>query len=409
MSLHLRWRIAIPYIFLIIAVMTSTAIYLSFRFSQQSLADLEAKLESETSLLAENLASYKGDFSIHNEDFNKFANTWADILDARITIIAPDGVVIGESDANIFSMENHLERPEIQQALATGFGRSTRYSQTEGREFLYTAVPISGIGEIKGFVRIAITTEQIQSETALFIRPIIFITIVALILAIIFAAVIAEYLSRPIHQLTWAVKRVAVEDLQLSPILSPRDELGQLANAFEAVVSELVTQIKTYELEQRKLEAVLKQLADGVVIVDDIGTIQVINPAAQKIFNIEGIDVIGQSLAIVTRHHDIVNLWKTTHQSKKGEITSIEISTGRIVLQASGIPLADLLPGSSLLVFHDVTRVRHLETVRRDFISNISHELRTPLASLKALTETLQDGALEDENVAMHFLNQMEI
>jgi two-component system phosphate regulon sensor histidine kinase PhoR len=409
MSLHLRWRIALPYIFLILFVMTLTAVFLAYSFRQQNFEKLENRVASETNLLAEYLSAYEGDFSINNAELDKLAKSWANILDARITIIAPDGVVLGESQADKFTMDNHINRPEVQQALTDNLGRSIRYSRTEGKEFMYTAVPVYTNDQLKSIVRIAITTEQIQSETAAFIRPVIYITILGLVLAIILATIIAEYLSRPVRQLTAAVKQVTVEDLDLTPILSSQDELGQLGNAFEAVVSELQLQIRTFEREQRKLDAVLRQLTDGVVIVDKAGIIQMINPAALKIFNSEGIDVTGQSIAIVTRHHDIVNLWKETQVSEKGEVKSIEISTNRVVIQALGIPLIESLPGSSLLVFHDVTRIRHLETVRRDFISNISHELRTPLASLKALAETLREGALEDPNVANRFLNRMEI
>ena len=274
---------------------------------------------------------------------------------------------------------------------------------------MYTAVPVVREGSFVNIVRIAITTEQVQSDTTNFIRPIILITILGLLLAIILAAIIAEFLSRPVRQLTEAVKKVTVEDLNLEPIFSSQNELGQSANAFEAVVSEIQHQVNTFEQERRMLEAVLEQLNDGVVIVDQNGLIQLINPAAKKIFNIENVDVVGQSLAIVTRHHDIVTLWKTTLESDPDQIKSIEIATDKIVIEAFGISLSQSIPGSSLMVFHDVSRIRHLETVRRDFVSNISHELRTPLASIKALTETLQDGALEDKKVANHFLNRMEI
>lgn len=409
MALHIRWRIALPYIFLILFVMTMTAVYLAYSFQQQSFNKLEEKIATETRLLADHLSTYDGEFIVTNDEFDNFSKIWAEILGARITIIAPDGVVLGESQAEKFTMDNHLNRPEVQQSLTSGIGKSVRYSRTEGKEFMYTAVPVYANDQLKSIVRIAITTEQIQSDTAQFIRPIILITILGLVLAIILAMIVAEYLSRPVRQLTESVKQVTVDDLELTPILPPQDELGQLATAFEAVVSELHTQIRTFEREQKKLEAVLKQLTDGVVIVDETGIIQMINPAAQKMFGIEGNPVTGHSLAVVTRHHDIVNLWEKTKDSKQGEIHGIEISTNKIELQSLGIPLIESLPGSSLLVFHDVTRIRHLETIRRDFISNISHELRTPLASLKALTETLQDGGLEDTNVANRFLNRMEI
>ena len=409
MNLHIRWRIALPYIFLILFIMITTAVFLAYNFRQQSLLKLQEKVATEASLLAEELSHYPGNIDIVNDDFDSFADTWSEIINARITIIAPDGTVVGESQADRFEMDNHLDRPEVQEALAEGLGRSIRYSRTEGKEFMYTAVPVVREGSFVNIVRIAITTEQVQSDTTNFIRPIILNTVVGLLLAIIFAAIIAEFLSRPVRQLTEAVKKVTVEDLNLEPIFSSQNELGQLANAFEAVVSEIQHQVNTFEQERRMLEAVLEQLNDGVVIVDQNGLIQLINPAAKKIFNIENVDVVGQSLAIVTRHHDIVTLWKTTLESDPVQIKSIEIATDSIVIEAFGISLSQSIPGSSLMVFHDVTRIRHLETVRRDFVSNISHELRTPLASIKALTETLQDGALEDKKVANHFLNRMEI
>jgi two-component system phosphate regulon sensor histidine kinase PhoR len=409
MNLHIRWRIALPFIFLILFIMVTTGVLLAYNFYQLSLEKLESNISTQSYLLANNLSQYNGDFSPANQQFDQFSTRWSEILGARITIISGDGTVLGESQANRNTMDNHLNRPEVQQALSNGFGRSVRYSQTEGLEFMYTAVPVYQEGEIVAFIRIAITTEQVQEDTTKFIRPIVLITILSLLLAILFAAVIAEYLSRPVRQLTTAVKQVTVEDLNLSPLLSSGDELGQLANAFEAVVVELQSQVNAIEKEEQKLKAVLQQLEDGVVIVDQNGTIQMINPAAMRIFNLGAADAVGQSLAVVARHHDVVSLWKNSQRSKPGDITSMEITTNKIVIEASGISLSKSLPGSSLLVFHDVTQLRHLETVRRDFISNISHELRTPLASLKALTETLQDGALEDSQVAGHFLNRINV
>ncbi|MFN2262752.1 MAG: ATP-binding protein [Anaerolineales bacterium] len=409
MRLHLRWRIALPYMLLVLLIMLMTAAFLAYSFQQQSLEKLESQILTETNLLAESFAGYEGNFSPQENELDVIAKTNAEILDARVTIISTDGTVLGESQANRFTMDNHLNRPEIQQAIAEGTGRSFRYSRTESKEFMYTAVPVIRDGDIVSFVRIAITTEQVRADTTSFIHPILFITLIGLALALILAAVIAEYLSRPIRQLTESVNQVTMRDLNLSPILSTQDELGQLANAFEAVVLELQNQLKTVEQEQLKSEMVLEQLSDGVMIVDQHGLIQMINLAAKKIFDISGTAAVGQSLAVVTRHHEIINLWKTTLDNDLDQTNSIEISTDKMVIQALAIPLSESLPGSTLMVFHDVTRVRHLEIVRKDFISNISHELRTPLASLKALTETLQDGALNDKKVANHFLNRIEI
>ena len=132
------------------------------------------------------------------------------------------------------------------------------------------------------------------------------------------------------------------------------------------------------------------------------------NPAAENLFAVREVDALGNTLVEVLRNHQIVDLWRSCLATEESQVTTLEISTKRLYLQTVATPLGQALPGSTLLLFQNLTRVRQLETVRRDFISNISHELRTPLASLKALTETLQEGALDDPPAAHRFLQRME-
>jgi two-component system phosphate regulon sensor histidine kinase PhoR len=159
--------------------------------------------------------------------------------------------------------------------------------------------------------------------------------------------------------------------------------------------------------ERAKLSAVLNQMADGVLIVDTDGRVQLLNPAAERLFQIEEKEGLGRSIVEVIRYHQLVDLWR---EAKNGERQSmmLEIGAHHLFLQVVAIPLKTSLPGSTMLLFQDLTQLRRLETVRRDFISNVSHELRTPLASLKALAETLQEGALEDPPAARRFIIRME-
>jgi two-component system phosphate regulon sensor histidine kinase PhoR len=153
---------------------------------------------------------------------------------------------------------------------------------------------------------------------------------------------------------------------------------------------------------------VLKEMTDGVVIVDSHGRVSMINPAVESMFAVSQKKVLGKTLAEGFRHHLLVELWE--HCKETGQIQSapLEMPANRLYLQGVASPLSDSLPGSTLLLFQNLTRQRYLETVRRDFISNISHELRTPLASLKALNETLQESALDDPPAARRFLRRME-
>lgn len=180
--------------------------------------------------------------------------------------------------------------------------------------------------------------------------------------------------------------------------------LGELASMINARFSTFNLLLSESEKERLRLSTILEQLTDAVLIVDANGRVQFANPAAEKFF---GSSLAGRSLVEVTRHYQIVEAWQRCQKTGKAQTESIEVTTSRRFLQLTVMPDRNA-SGGSLLLVQDLTRMRRLETVRRDFISNISHELRTPLASLKALTETLRDGALSDPAAASHFLSRIE-
>jgi two-component system phosphate regulon sensor histidine kinase PhoR len=180
-------------------------------------------------------------------------------------------------------------------------------------------------------------------------------------------------------------------------------DFENLSNAIASLRSTLSLQLSNLDSDNARLATVLEQLTDGVIIADANGLIQFANPAAQKLFETE--DVIGHSITEVVRNHQLVEAWRRCQQTREMQSESVELPARRQFLQLIAIP--DTHASGSLLLIQDLTRVRRLETVRRDFISNVSHELRTPLASLKALTETLQDGALSDPEAGPRFLGRI--
>ena len=169
------------------------------------------------------------------------------------------------------------------------------------------------------------------------------------------------------------------------------------------LIKDLNLQLSSLNSERARLATVLDQMTDGVLIVDAQGRIQFANPASKRLF--ETVDPINRSIVEVVRHHQLVEAWRRCQQTHELQSESVEVPARRQFLQLVVIP--DTHAGGSLLLVQDLTRVRRLETVRRDFISNISHELRTPLASLKALTETLQNGALSDPEAGPRFLSRI--
>lgn len=182
-------------------------------------------------------------------------------------------------------------------------------------------------------------------------------------------------------------------------------ELEKLASAITSVISNLDTRYSIVDSERSRLATVLDQITDGVLIADATGFIQFANPAAGRLFQFS--NPMNRSIAEVVRHHRLVEAWRRCQQTRQMQSESVEVPTRHQFLQLVVIP--DQHASGSLLLVQDLTRIRRLETVRRDFVSNLSHELRTPLASLRALAETLQEGALEDPPAARRFVDQIQI
>jgi len=202
-----------------------------------------------------------------------------------------------------------------------------------------------------------------------------------------------------------AIRRAAEGDLSTRDLPTDIKGFESLSSSVHALIQAFDVRLSTLDAERARLEATLTQMTDGVLIVDAQGRIQMTNPAAEKLFG-EGETLVGKSISIALRHHQLIETWRKCQQSGAVQSDSVELPATHKFLQIIAIP--DKHASGAILLIQDLTRIRRLETVRRDFISNVSHELRTPLASLKALTETLQEGALEDPTAAHRFLGRIQ-
>ena len=404
----IRWRIALPYILLIIATMLVVAYSMSDILRRLYFANLETRLTDEGDLLREQVTAKLMDPDSDPASFHDLAAHWSQILNSRVTIIAADGTVLGDLDEDEKTMENHLSRPEVQQAASTGKGISTRLSTTLGYEMFYVALKMQPNGENEGYIRLAVPFTDVQLALNRIRNTLVFVTILATLGAVLLALWIASRTTLALRSLTQAAERISEGDLRIRIVPTSSDEVGKLTKAFNLMSVQLESEINALESERSKMAAVLSHMNDGVIIVDGDSRIQLINPAAQNVFEVVEEQALGRTLIEVFRLHQLVELWQECLEAGDIQTMNIEIPRRQLFLQGIATPLGQFLPGSIMLLFQNLTRVRQLETVRRDFISNISHELRTPLASLKALTETLQESALDDPPAAHRFLEQME-
>jgi len=401
----IRWRIAVPYMLLILLTMAGLLIYLSNLIRDAYLENLRSKLIAEARLIEDALTSATWD---DPAELDALARRYADLLDARVTFIGRDGTVLGESHEERNQMDNHLYRPEVQGALAEGEGSSIRFSRTVNYDMLYTAVPMRLEGQIAGYVRVAVPLRQIKVGLAHLQRTLLLVAVATASLALLLALLIAERTARPIRQLTHVVQSMAQGDLSARLLPITHDEVGVLTRAFNQMSDRLRGTVTTLVEERGRLTAVLDTMADGVIITDASGYVRLINPAAARLLGADETSALGCPFAQVVRDHRIINLWQRCYEENEEQFESVEMGRQGVFLQAIATPLPDVGRQASLVILQDLTRIRRLETVRRDFISNISHELRTPLAALKALVDTLRDGALDDPPAALRFLGRME-
>lgn len=409
MTHSIRWRIGLPYVILILLSMAGLGIT-AYRLAHSAyVADLQAHLTSQAHLIGDALRASLG-ADTGGESLDPAARYYARLLDSRVTIIGADGTVVGESHEDRTQMDNHLGRPEVQQALATGQGSSIRYSRTAGYDTMYAAVAVRGAdGRLTGFVRVALPLRQVEADAARLRHTVLVATLLASLGATLLAVLIADRTTRPARWLTAVVRRLADGDLSARLFLTDRDEIGVLATAVNQMAERFQETVTSLGDERARLATILDHMADGVLIVDERGRVRLINPAASRLLGISREAPADGSLAELARDHRLIRLWQQCRSRQQEQSETVEMDRRGPFLHVIATPLRGAGSGTCLIILQDLTRVRRLESVRRDFISNVSHELRTPLASLKAVADTLRDGALEDPAEAQRFLDRMDI
>jgi two-component system, OmpR family, phosphate regulon sensor histidine kinase PhoR len=399
----LFWKISIPVMLILAVGMAVSGLFVINSARNAQLKELRSYLVNESHLLAD---ISEPDFaSVNGAALDGLAKTTGQQLGARVTLIALDGTVLGDSWEDPATLENHSNRPEVIQALATGVGVSTRYSTTVKENLMYAAVPVLSNGRNIGVARVALPLTTVRDTVGSATRTIIITLIGVAALIAISTLFITRRITSPLRQITRATEEIASGDLNQSVSIRTNDELGKLGLAFNEMASRLSHTTAMAEVEKSRLEAVLANLADGIVMTDAGGKIVLANPATSRLFGFQSQEAKGRSVIEVLHDHEIHMLYRKCLAS--GHEESARIDSRSHFLQVIAAPLPADRPGGAILLFQDLTQLYALQTMRQEFVANVSHELRTPLAGIKAMTETLQEGALKDESVAGDFLGRI--
>lgn len=331
-----------------------------------------------------------------------------DVSHARFTVVLASGQVVGDSLEDPASMDNHAERPEIRQAMSGTVGTSIRYSRTLRADALYVAVPIVQNGQTVGVVRVARHLTQLQTTLAAIQGKVLAGAAAVAILAVVLSILIVQRLTRPIAAMREVAERFAAGELERRMPEPDAAELGDLARTMNQMASDLAARIEAVTRQRNELEAILRSMTEGVVAVDHEERLLTLNSAAYPLLGIRDADVQGKALREVVRNPALEKLVAAALQQEtpvEGEIVLYGQDQERFI-QVHGTALHSGRGSriGAVLVLNDVTRLRRLENVRRDFVANVSHELRTPITSMKGFVETLLDGAVNEPENAERFL-----
>ena len=362
---------------------------------------LTAKIEAELLTYAELI-----DLSSAQEMSEQLKQI-ARISGSRVTLVDAQGRVFADSEKNIAGLENHFNRPELQEARLRGKGKSIRFSQSIGVDMLYVAVPNMSKSQITGYVRLARPLHDVQSVIEKVYQSIFLAIVIVAIISLIIALFISYRLAAPIRAMERFTEKLRQGHPAGTIILKTSDETKKLADNINYLVDELQSKIRLANEEKSKLMTAFTSMTEGVLILDVQNKIEFVNSALSNMLAVQYGDVIGKTLMEAFRDVDLQKAFlkfKETHTTVFEEVTLGGIEP--VILNVS-ISAVQNHPGEEkvMVVFHDVTRLKRLEKIRVDFVANVTHEIRTPLTAIIGYLETINAGAINNTDDAKRFID----
>ncbi len=395
-----------------IFVLYAVLIFLAFLFVELSitgsirehyLAGLKQNLVVEASLIADNI-------SFDNRSgIDDLCKKLKEKTDARITVIALDGRVIGDSDSSSSTMENHAHRPEIQQAALDGTGMFVRTSDTLKQDLLYVAYRVTSGKTPLGYVRLSVPLHDV--DHAVNAARLNILLTVGFVLAGtgLFSLWQFEYLRRLTRQISDFAGSLVPRGIGNKLFLKDAGEFSDIADSLNTLSMELKTVIGEHEEERKRLNEILRSIPDALIIMDGNGVVQLSSAASAKFFG--DTPLMGRPFIQVVRSSEFFSLLDEVRTSRKTGVSEFTIK--HPAERYCVVRISPLFHGKNELsgfvaIFHDITELKKIEQVRKDFVANASHEIKTPITAIKGFADTLLQGALDDKEHAVKFLKSIQ-
>ncbi len=396
------WKFYFAFLFLLCISLFSSYLYLRSHLAETSIHETAKSLDQILSLVEKSIEEQK--ISHWNiEELEPLIDHLAQGAEYRITVINAQGKVLADSEVSgqkLFELENHAGRPEVKEALQNGWGQSQRYSTSVQKDMLYVARPFQ-----EGVLRISMPLTYL-TQSLVKLRSILFY---GLLWGGLFSALlslwVARRFSKPLRELTRAAEAMTHENFQVRVRVRGDDELAKLAKSFNQLSMILGDLVQKLSEEKKQLRTTLDSMVEGVIVLDATGKIIISNPAFRQMFDFHHAPE-GYTPIELFRNADLQEIVDSIISGKECKNCEIQIQRENLqYFMVQGAPfVSEGETEGSVLVFYDITSLRRLENVRKDFVANVSHELKTPLTAIKGYSETLLSGAIHDEANAFKFL-----
>lgn len=405
--MSIRWRLFGGHLLVVLVGVGSLGLYLDLEMNRRYRRSLEEILSARVGLARESLRPHLSALA-RTKPLQAAARRLARETGVRLTVVGRDGTVLADSEQDAAAMSSHAGRPEVRQALAGGTGVAVRRSVTLGVPMLYLALPVREGRTTLAVVRGALPMDQIARELRRTRAVVLTAALLAAGLALLLSVRFSLRLGARIRALGQVAERFSRGDFEARVRPQARDEIATVATIFNEMADRLRRSMNELENEKTKLETILEELGEAFIVTDPEARVLRWNQAAARVFGTPAERALGRPVVEATQSHPLDEAFRRAIACNEATTTEVQVLFPQPrILRATVTAVAAEQPLGAVAVLHDITALRRLEAVRREFVANASHELQTPVTAIRALAEALLAGDREDPALAERFLKDL--